>query len=381
MAIRPIRIFVDAHVFDGEYQGTRSFIQEMYRRLAAESGRFTLYLGAHDTENLARIFPTVPKDHLIRYRSTNRIVRLGWELPILLNKLKPDFAHFQYMAPWVKMCPYIITTHDILFWDTPQYFSLGYKIQKTIFFYMSLLQADIRTTVSEFSRQSIAHHFKIPKESIHVIANGVSNRYFESYDKASVAKQVKEKFHLQKYILYVSRYEPRKNHAGLLQAVRKGGWLQKGYSLVFVGHKSIEVPELLTEINALSNAEKAYFYQLENVSDAELLLLIQAASLFVYPSLSEGFGIPPLEAAALQIPTVCSNQTAMADFGFFGAGHVNPHETGALQKAIELYVTQPPNEAQLKAISQTIKQKYNWQEQANTLMNLIEEKAKVKKAL
>jgi glycosyltransferase involved in cell wall biosynthesis len=360
MSSRPIRLFVDAHVFDGEYQGTRSFLKEIYKRIAQMPDRFELYLGAHDTGNLQKIFPSLPPERFIPIRSHNRLTRLGIELPMLLRKYGFDIAHFQYIVPFFKTCKYVVTTHDVLFLDTPQWFSLSYRLQKSFFFYLSLLLADLRSTVSDFSRRSIAKHMRLDPRSIVIIPNGVGEQFLLPYDKMAVQTQVKHRFSIENYVLYVSRIEPRKNHHSLLRAMRELGCFERGIQLVFVGHESIPSTSLNDELAQLSGDQARSFHWLKNISDEDLLLLMKAARLFAYPSLSEGFGIPPLEAGALKVPVVCSNTTAMGDFTFFGPGHVDVNNYDQFKSAMKAYIDNQPEESVLSRIAAEIQTKYSW---------------------
>ena len=207
-----MKIFVDAHVFDNEYQGSRTYIKEIYNILI-ECSNYDFYFGAFDVDNLKSNFLCKPNVHFVKYKSKSKFYRLGIEIPLILNKLKIDYAHFQYISPLIKNCKTIVTIHDILFLDFPNEFSLSYIISKKILFYISSIRADILTTVSDYSKFRISHHFKISSSNIHVVPNGVNELYFEEYNKRISQKYVYEKYGIKNYILYVSRIEPRKNHA------------------------------------------------------------------------------------------------------------------------------------------------------------------------
>jgi glycosyltransferase involved in cell wall biosynthesis len=235
-------------------------------------------------------------------------------------------------------------------------------------FYYSAKRADLVTNVSAYSKKAIMRHFSIPEENIHVVPNGVSNFYFEPFDKEKAALDVWEKFGLRNYILYVSRIEPRKNQVDLLKAYLDLKLYEQGRSLVFVGKTSISVPQLKEIMQSLPEAIKQKIFFLENISNNDLRLLYQATALFVYPSKGEGFGIPPLEAGALGIPTICSNTTAMEEFSFFGDGHIRP-DVGQLKASITRALAEQP--ANLREISNTIRRRYGWEKAAFTMNELI----------
>jgi glycosyltransferase involved in cell wall biosynthesis len=102
-----------------------------------------------------------------------------------------------------------------------------------------------------------------------------------------------------------------------------------------------------------------------------LLLFYQAALLFVYPSKAEGFGIPPLEAAAARTPVVCSNTSAMQEFDFFGPGHVDPEDYDGYKTAVAQILEEAPGMEALTDIAATISKRYSWDKTASVLHELI----------
>src|SRR5688500_8753178 len=147
MGTDTLRIFVDAHVFDGGYQGTRTFIKELYAELCRK-GDVELYLAARDVDNLRQHFPPARNIKLLRYRSRHALTRLLIEIPLLIRTHRIDYAHFQYIAPPVKNCRFIVTTHDVLFEEYPKEFPLLYRIIRKGLYAFSACRADLLTTVS-----------------------------------------------------------------------------------------------------------------------------------------------------------------------------------------------------------------------------------------
>jgi glycosyltransferase involved in cell wall biosynthesis len=370
MLISKPRIFVDGRVFDTEYQGTRTYIHNLYK-IMDNIGDLEIFLASRNPENAASFFPGSANINFIRYNTVSRLHRAFRELPEMMTRYKIDAAHYQYVAPPRKNCVQIVTIHDLLFKDFPGEFSLGYKMVKGAAFYLSAKRADLVTTVSDYSKKAIVRHFNIPEQNIHVVPNGVSHFFFEPYDKQKVAMEVREKFGFKDYLLYVSRIEPRKNQLDLLRSYLDLELHRQGKSLVFVGKTSIPVPQLKEVLAPLEEDIKQKIFFLEDVSNADLRLLYQAAELFVYPSKGEGFGIPPLEAAALGIPTICSNTTAMEDFSFFGERHIHPDTATLKTSIIRALAGQPSN---LRDISNTIRRRYGWEKAAATMNELIREK-------
>jgi glycosyltransferase involved in cell wall biosynthesis len=368
-----IRLFLDAHVFDGQFQGTRTYIKEIYS-LLIQKENISLFIGAKDIENLKKDFLPSWNVFLIKYESTSSFSRLLFEIPSLLKKHKIDFAHFQYITPLVKKCKYIVTIHDVIFNEYPQEFSFLYRLTKNYLYKRSALNADIVTTVSDYSKKSIQKYFGIEPDDIAVIPNAVSAKFFEPYNKQKAKNAIREQFGFEKYILFVSRIEPRKNHILLLEVYLELKLYLQGYHLVFLGHESIPVSRLHERINHLPETIKSYILIRDNLDDKELMEFYRAADLFVYPSKAEGFGIPPLEAGALKIPVICSNTTAMRDFTFFEKTHIDPFEVNLLKDTLSVIIQDIPDDKDLDRLSKIILSKYSWAKSAESFYLLLLDK-------
>lgn len=359
-----MRLFIDAHSFDhGNFEGVTTYLRGIYTNMVKSAPDVDFYFAACDTDNIVRIFGEAPNIHYLKYKSGNKFLRLGREIPVLIKANGIDYAHFQYTLPLTKKCREIVTIHDILFRDFPQYFSRKYRLVNNFLFGRSARRADILLTVSEYSKGRIAYHYA-PRKEIHITPNGVSD------DFALAAAGVAVGEYPEKYILYVSRIEPRKNHAALLKAFRELKLWEQGYYLVFIGKKAIDTPELYAQYDEMPEDARKYVIFRHDVPFDELKEWYGGASLFVYPSLAEGFGIPPLEAAKADLSCLCSDRTAMKDFSFFGERHFDPEDTEALKAKI-LNVIGSPDERKTKEIQKVVAERYNWLAVAEKLYDII----------
>ncbi|SKC38378.1 glycosyltransferase family 4 protein [Ohtaekwangia koreensis] len=355
--MRKIKLFVDAHWFDDPFQSTCVFIKGLYTEIANDD-RFELYMSAVDVELLKKEFNYSDKIHYLKYNSHSKYYRLAIDIPNLIRKHKIDIAHYQYVSPLIKNTKEIVTIHDLLFLDFTNLFPWHYRTVKNFLFKRSAKRSDLVTTVSNYSSNAIIKHYYIPKNKIILTPNGVSQDFFRDFSEAPLP-DIKSRYNLKKYILYVSRIEPRKNHISLVKAYVENKIWDADTKLVLIGREDIAVKELDHYLNELPESLKQNIVQLKNIPFEELLSFYRNAALFVYPSIAEGFGIPPLEAAALKTKTLCSNSTAMSDFSFFGNDLFPPLdiETLSLKMAAKL---KEDDVLRREHLSKFILENYNW---------------------
>lgn len=356
-----MKLLVDAHVFDGKYQGTRTYLEGLYTHLTQHDD-IDFYFAAQYEDRLKSVFGESDNIHYVHLSSGNRLKRLAFEYPQVIKEYRIDYAHFQYISPLFKTCKEIVTVHDLLFMDFPEYFPSLYKIKNEFLFKKSAKRADLLLTVSEFSRDEIVRHFGISKDRIHIIYNSILPDSNSSGDI-----DLKSLYGLDKFILTVSRLEPRKNHISLMKAFFELGLMDKGYKLVMIGSKDLQNKELFEYYEKLpdNQKEKVLFLQ---VPFSHLVELYKHAALFVFPSYGEGFGIPPIEAIAYGCPLLCSNATAMSEFELPNEIMFNPSDLDELKKKMTEQLVRPFSN---KCYRNTIMMKYNWQNIADSYYSIL----------
>ncbi len=354
-----MNILVDCHVFDGSFQGTTTYLKGIYLEMIKDK-KFNFFFAANTIEIVKNIFGEHDNVYYLKYKSNNKFYRLLIDIPKLIKQNKIDYAHFQYIVPPIKKCNYIVTIHDILFLDFPQYFPLSYRFKNKLLFKWSAKRSEIVLTVSEFSKKQIQKHFKI--QEIEITPNAVDPVYFEPYNKSEIKKQLEDQYKLNKYWIYVSRWEPRKNHFTLLEVFVENKFYND-FSLVFVGDKAIKNKKYNDYYANLSQDIKLKIITLNKVDFQQLLLLLRGADLAVYPSFAEGFGIPPIEAIAAKIPSVFSNTTAMADFDFSKENGFNPYDKQDILRVINKALSEEINLSNIEKLVA----KYNWKIAASVI--------------
>jgi glycosyltransferase involved in cell wall biosynthesis len=220
----------------------------------------------------------------------------------------------------------VLTVHDMASLDHPEWFE-----RKFALWYAALLPRLIRNvraiiTVSYFSKERIVRLTGVKPERVHVIFNGVDRR-FRPADPETV-KQVRSDFDLDRpYILFVGSLEPRKNLRILFEAWRLGGF--DGATLAVVGASGHLFPRL--QLDSIPEGVR----MLGDVEDDVLPALYTGAAGFVYPSIYEGFGLPPLEAMACVCPVAVSNIPAHREVCGETAMYFDPFSPKDLSSKLE----------------------------------------------
>ena len=218
-------------------------------------------------------------------------------------------------APIFSSIPFIITIHDVLFSIVSKkgYKSRGlynkiYKLSRK----MIAKKAHLIITVSQHSKRDIAQKWGIPDNKIKVIPNCVSKR-FNPVESLELISKVKANYGVKKdYILYVGNFKPHKNVSLLVEAFAQlpENLIDK-YQLVLSGKLDKYSERLNDMVKNFNLKDDVVFTGL--VYDKDLPVLYSGATIFVFPSLYEGFGLPPLEAMACGTPVICSNATSLPE--------------------------------------------------------------------
>lgn len=206
----------------------------------------------------------------------------------------------------------IITIHDLIPYIMPSTVGCSYlkKFIKNV--PDSINRANKIITVSNFSKLDILKYFPIDENSISVIPLS-ANTTFSPIDKEKCSYYLKEKYNiLNPYIFYIGGFSPRKNVSALIKTFSEiYKFLPIKYSLVIGGCGKDSLEELKIQVKTL-NLEKYIIFP-GFIEDEILPIFYNGSSLFVYPSLYEGFGLPPLEAMSCKIPVLASNVSSIPE--------------------------------------------------------------------
>ena len=264
----------------------------------------------------------------------------------------------------------IITVHDII----PLYFPNTYT-KITVFRYKLLLSKTLKTsdkiiTISYNTKQDIIKHFKIPEDKIKVIYLA-ANEKFKPLNKNEISK-IKQKYNLNyPFILYVGTLEPRKNIPTLLKAFYKLKKLGIKHKLVITGKKGWKYKHIFETIEKLNLQKDVIFTGY--VPDEDLPALYNAADLFVYPSLYEGFGLPPLEAMACGTPVITSNTSSLPEVVGDAGIMVNPYSVDELANKMYEVLTNDGLREELSKKGLERSKLFSWKKCAEEHLKVYEE--------
>ena len=263
--------------------------------------------------------------------------RILWEnliLPEVIKKRKIDLLHAAgFTLPGRISCKSVITIFDMTFFTMPQ-LHLASKVayfQKMI--PVALKKADKIIAISKQTKNDIINTFGVEQDKIRVIYIGAGKEFRVISDKDAV-EGIKQKYGLpKKYILFVGTIEPRKNIKGLIHAyaVLKN----KGYEhkLVIVGKRGWHYSDIFEAVRRLKLNSDVIFT--DYVLGQDLPFIYNGASIFVYPSFYEGFGIPVLEAMSCGIPVVTSNVSSLPEITGEATLLINPMDIEDISISID----------------------------------------------
>jgi glycosyltransferase involved in cell wall biosynthesis len=219
----------------------------------------------------------------------------------------------------------MLTIHDLFPLINPE---LSLEGQSSLFENIkpNLDKIDRIIAVSQSTKNDIMKYLDVHEDKITMIYEGVDEKYKPVED----CSKIKKKYGVDKFILFVGTLEPRKNIPNLIKAFAKLNSTE--YKLVITGKKGWKYKSIFNTAESLKITDKTVFTGY--VPEDDLPALYSAADLFVYPSLYEGFGIPPLEAMACGTPVITSNRSSLPEVAGNAALLVDPEDTDELAEAM-----------------------------------------------
>jgi glycosyltransferase involved in cell wall biosynthesis len=337
-----VRIAIDARTIAAPKTGDRTYCLNLVRALAAVDSENEYLLCTADHAPLADGLG--PNLRQVVVPASPAWTWTPLHFPRALRRLGADVAHVQYFIPPVAPCPVVTAIHDISFHRHPEWFPLKHRFLLNLLVPVAARNAARVIVGSTHTRDELVTCYDLPPEKV-VVTPYAADPIYRPMPPDEARAAVAKRFGLRDaYVLAVGVIQPRKNLPRLVRAfARIAGAVP--HRLILVGKQGWAAGELLDAIERAHLGDRVQFTGY--VADADLPVLYAAADLFVYPSLYEGFGLPPLEAMACGTPVLTANTTSLPEVVGDAAVTVDPWDEIALAAALEELLRSPERRADL----------------------------------
>ena len=372
-----MRITLDVSPAIHRHAGLGRYARELLAALAAQdkTNEYVAFSHAPTSERPPGLLP----DRVPLY--TVPLSAKPWRMTVLLANLtgmtmdpwlpRGDIFHAtEHLLPPLKDARTVFTLHDLIFQFFPEYhlpLNREFLIHAMPRF---LRRADAIIAVSECTKRDAVHFYKLPPDKITVIYEGVNPALRQVNDQGVLTEARARWAHGSPFILYVSTIEPRKNLIALVDATRALRAHGYPHRLVIAGRKGWLYQGVFDHVRKTGMENEVDF--LGFVPEEDLPALYSACAAFVFPSLYEGFGLPPLEAMACGAPVVCSNTASLPEVVGDAAILVNPHDVGELVGAIERVLSDSALRDRLRARGIAQAARFSWERAAQETLRVYE---------
>jgi glycosyltransferase involved in cell wall biosynthesis len=302
-----------------------------------------------------------------------------WEQVGLVRKLKKEKIEVLHCtantAPLYSSVPLIVTIHDIIYLEQVNFKGTSYQNLGNLYrrFIVPKIakKSKLILTVSEYERQNIVKRLRLPEEKVKVLYNGVGTQFNNQYSKEEV-EQFRQKYGLpSQFIMFLGNTAPKKNTLNVIKAyVDFCLQNQNRIPLVLLDYKKEFVGKILDELNQTGILSQFVFPGY--VPYRDIPLMYNAATLFLYPSLRESFGLPILEAMACGVPVITSNTSSMPEVAGNAAEIIDPFNYKELSSAIARLLIDEDLRHSYKQKGLQRAKKFTWKASAEELRHIYE---------
>jgi glycosyltransferase involved in cell wall biosynthesis len=336
---RTLRIGIDGRGIYKVIDGIGRYSINLIRSLASIDSANEYFIFKNN--ELEQEIVDAPNFHEVSVNFRHLSLRTPFYLPFLTKKYRLDIFHAPFFigSLWgIKNL--ILTVHDLMALTFPGFFGgRGYLKEKGAYWYhrvfvpLSIRKAKKIIAVSQSTKMDLMKILHIEPEKISVIHEAVDDSLKKNFTTAEIDRFKKDKRLPDRYVLYTGNMKPYKNIPLILSALeilKKKNMLK--HKVVIAGRKDRFFPSLYEEVKDKHLLDDVIF--MNYVKNDELPMLFKGADAFVFPSLSEGFGLPPLEAMSLGVPTIVSNISSLPEIAGNGAITIDPRNAENLAEAI-----------------------------------------------
>jgi glycosyltransferase involved in cell wall biosynthesis len=354
-----------------DWSGVGRYTQNLLKGLAAidKENEYILFCHAQ-SQNLAPETPNFVKT-IITQPVFSMSSQLSWAREV--NQADLDIFHSPYFVLPLLFAPNsVVTIHDLI----PLLFPGNLKSKAAQMYYTTMIKlttkkAERIIAVSDRTKEDLIKHLGISAGKITVIPEAADERYHPLDVKEKDFRTVLKKYASHQFLLYVGNYKPHKNLIRLVEAFHEAlPDLPKGAQLVIIGPRDKRYPEASRLVKKLG-LEKSVILA-GYVSEEELLILYNSATAFIFPSLYEGFGLPPLEAMASGLPVISSNLSSLPEVVGNAALPINPEDVDDIGQAIVRVFSDEDLRRDLRKKGLARAKKFSWQKTAEMTLEVYE---------
>jgi glycosyltransferase involved in cell wall biosynthesis len=353
--------------------------QDEYVLLAAGGGK-PVRAGVSASESQIRPISfdiqSIPNARFIRLPLTERAWAILWHrlrLPLWVELFsgKLDIFHSpDFALPPVRRACTVLTVHDLSFMRVPECSQPSLRTYLLRVVPPSVRRADVVLADSESTRSDVIELLGVSPDRVRVIYPGVDEGFRRVQD-TQVLADVRRRYRLpEHFVLSVGTLQPRKNLPRLIEAYAQAR-MDADVKLVIAGGTGWMYEGIFRRVEELGLQSEVHFPGY--VADDDLPALYTLADLFVFPSLYEGFGLPPLEAMACGTPVVTSNVSSLPEVVGDAALMVDPRDVGALANAMRRALGEPSLRSAMVQRGLAQAQGFTWARAAGQLRRLYHE--------
>ena len=350
--------------------------------LVREPGRFALFCNRTSSTSLPPRLRSAPlRTVRAGYKPWRMAVLLGQMAHLGFDSLMPgaELLHAtEHLLMPMRHAPCVLTIHDLVFRLLPHHHKpLNYAFLNLAMPFF-IRRADHLIAVSHCTRRDLCRLYRVDPDRISVIYEAADRR-FRPRAQGEI-ERIRQKHGLpEQFILSLGTLEPRKNYGRLIEAFaqlrrRCDGSPRRTSSqdwrLVIVGRRGWLYQPFFQQLEESGVRDQVIIP--EHMPDEDLPALYSAAGLFVFPSLYEGFGLPPLEAMACGTPVVCSRSSSLPEVGGVAARYFSPANTEEMAQVMHEVLTDEARQAEMRELGLEQAKHFSWHETAGETMDVYE---------
>ncbi len=362
--------------------GVGTYIRNVVRTLA-RLDRDSKYFLIGPMAKVAEFGPLPPNFHAVALGGGDDTLKGNLDFRAIVKRLGCDLVHIPHLF-WIPRglgCPYVLTVHDLL---EHMYGSRNASsLRRSLHFHLTrrvLRRAARVIAVSQFTRNEIEKLLNIADERIEVVYNAIDERFLRGHATDADRELIAQRYQVNyPFILYAGAIRPHKNLVRIIEAFSAlKSELEKeqkfpDLKLIIIGDDLSSHPRLRRTVVRSGVQNDVRF--LGFVPIEVLRIFYDVAKIFVFPSLYEGFGLPPLEAMAHGTPVVTSNTSSLPEVAGNAALLVNPENVFEIQRGLQRALLDPALRAQMKQRGYEQAQRFSWTTSVSRILEIYREVA------